>query len=107
MSDQMQALLDDPEQSGREFDHPMVGRQRLDEAVMGFVLPDVLVHTWDLARATGLDEVLDQGEVVRLFVRVQEYDEAIRQSGQYGPRVDVATGADPQTRLLAFLGRQP
>ena len=107
MSDQIQGLLDDPEQAGRAFDHPMVGRHRLDEAVVAFVLPDVLVHTWDLARATGLDEALDELEVVRLLERVQPLDQVIHRSGQYGPRVEVSTGADPQTRLIAFLGRQP
>jgi uncharacterized protein (TIGR03086 family) len=107
MSDQVQALLDDPEQAGRAFDHPTVGRHRVDEAVTAFVLPDVLVHTWDLARATGLDEALDEQEVVRLLDRVQPLDDVIRQSGQYGPRVDVSPAADPQTRLLAFLGRRP
>jgi hypothetical protein len=34
-------------------------------------------------------------------------DEALRQSGQYGPRVHVADDADVQTRLLAFIGRTP
>jgi len=107
MSDQIQALLDDPDQAGRAFEHPMVGRHRVDEAVTAFVLPDVLVHTWDLARATGLDESLDEDEVVLLLDQVQPLDDVLRQSGQYGPRVDVAPGADPQTRLLAFLGRRP
>ncbi len=34
-------------------------------------------------------------------------DEVLRQSGQYGPRVDVPDDADVQTRLLAFIGRTP
>jgi hypothetical protein len=34
-------------------------------------------------------------------------DAALRQSGQYGPRVDVADDADAQTKLLAFIGRTP
>jgi hypothetical protein len=34
-------------------------------------------------------------------------DEALRQSGHYGPKVDVADDADVQTRLLAFIGRRP
>jgi hypothetical protein len=34
-------------------------------------------------------------------------DDALRQSGQYGPRVEVAPEADVQTRLLAFIGRTP
>ena len=34
-------------------------------------------------------------------------DEVLRQSGQFGPKVDVPDDADEQTKLLAFLGRQP
>ena len=34
-------------------------------------------------------------------------DEVLRQSGQYGPRVEVPDDADAQTKLLAFIGRTP
>ena len=34
-------------------------------------------------------------------------DEVLRQSGHYGPRVEVPADADAQTRLLAFMGRRP
>ena len=34
-------------------------------------------------------------------------DEVLRQSGQYGPRVPVPDDADVQTKLLAFIGRDP
>jgi hypothetical protein len=34
-------------------------------------------------------------------------DEILRSSGQYGPRVAVPDDSDPQTLLLAFIGRQP
>lgn len=34
-------------------------------------------------------------------------NEVLRKSGQYGPRVEVPESADVQTRLLAFIGRQP
>jgi uncharacterized protein (TIGR03086 family) len=65
------------------------------------------VHTWDLARATGLDETLDADEVHRLVEAMEPMDEAMRSSGHYGPRVDVPADADEQTRLLAFTGRRP
>ena len=107
MSDQVQALLDAPDRSRTVFDHPAVGRHRLDDAVTEFVLPDVLIHTWDLARATGLDETLDADEVQRMFLRVQDLDDVLRASGQFGPKVTAPDGADEQTRLLAFLGRHP
>jgi hypothetical protein len=31
----------------------------------------------------------------------------LRASGQYGPRVEVPADADVQTRLIAFIGRDP
>jgi hypothetical protein len=34
-------------------------------------------------------------------------DDMLRQSGQYGPRVEVPDDADVQTKLIAFIGRQP
>ncbi len=102
----IQAALDDPEVAARERDTRM-GRARFDETVDQICTPDVLVHTWDLARATGLDEQLDPGEVHRFVEGMEPYDEALRTSGHYGARVPVPDDADEQTRLLAFLGRQP
>lgn len=61
----------------------------------------------DLARATGQDETLDPEEVHRQLEAVLPYDEALRSSGHYGPRVEVPDDADEQTKLLAFIGRTP
>ena len=107
MSDEIQSLLDRPDLAARVFDHPMVGRHRLEDAVMMFILDDVLIHTWDLARATGLDEELEASEVIGMFSRIQDLDDLLRQSGHYGPKIDVGADADVQTRLISFLGRQP
>ena len=38
---------------------------------------------------------------------IEPYDDMLRASGQYGPRVAVAADADEQARLIAFMGRQP
>jgi uncharacterized protein (TIGR03086 family) len=103
----VQTLLDDPATAGRRFRHEHVGDHALPDAIGQFFLGDVLVHTWDLARATGQDETLDPDEVASMLDGIEAYDEALRESGQYGPKVDVPTDADPQTRLLAFLGRRP
>lgn len=107
VSDGIQSLLDDPDQAALSFDHPIAGRHRVDEAVMTFILPDVLIHSWDLARASGLDETLDPAEVERMYDGIHEVDAILRESGHYGPKIEVAVDADVQTRLIAFLGRQP
>jgi uncharacterized protein (TIGR03086 family) len=65
------------------------------------------VHTWDVARATGLDETLDADEVHRMFSAMEPLDEVLRASGHFGPRVPVPDDADEQTKLIAFTGRQP
>ena len=67
----------------------------------------MVVHTWDLARATGLDETLDPEMVHDMLVNMEPLDDMLRASGQYGPKVAVAAGADEQTRLIAFTGRRP
>jgi uncharacterized protein (TIGR03086 family) len=107
LSDGIQAVLDDPELVSRTFSHPQAGDHPLDQAIAMFVLGDVLLHTWDLARATGQDERLDPEEVAAMYEGILPADEMLRQSGQYGARVDVPDDADTQTKLIAFVGRQP
>lgn len=107
LNDGIQSLLDDPAASATELHHPRAGTHRLDDAIGTFVLGDVLVHTWDLARAAGLDETLDPEVVHDMLAGMEPLDEVLRASGQYGPRVDVPADADEQTRLIAFTGRHP
>jgi uncharacterized protein (TIGR03086 family) len=103
----IQGLLDDPAKCATEIAHPRAGTHRLDEAVDRFFTGDVLVHTWDLARAGGLDESLDPDVVHDMLVGMDPLDDILRASGQYGPKVAVPADADEQTRLIAFTGRQP
>ncbi len=65
------------------------------------------MHTWDLARATGQDETLDPAKCAELLAGMEPIDELLRTSGQYGPRVELPDGADVQSRMLAFIGRDP
>lgn len=104
---EVQRLLDDPDLSARTFAHPRAGTHRLDQAIGRFVMGDVLMHTWDLARATGLDERLDATEVEFAYRGMLPLDEVLRASGQYGPRVDVPDDADTQAKLIGFIGRVP
>ena len=70
-------------------------------------LSDLHVHTWDLARATGGDERLSPEIAAIVLERLKPNDEALRQSGSFGPKVDPPAGADTQVELLCFLGRRP
>jgi uncharacterized protein (TIGR03086 family) len=68
---------------------------------------DVLIHTWDLARATGGDERLDPDLVAHVHAHLEPMDEMLRQPWAFGPKVPPPAGADAQTRFLCFVGRDP
>ncbi|EFQ82170.1 TIGR03086 family protein [Aeromicrobium marinum DSM 15272] len=104
--EQVQALLDGPD-PGRDFTHPHVGTQPLDQAIDRFYTADVFLHTWDLARATGQDDSLDEEFSVEMLAGMQPMEQLLRDSGQYGPAVPVPADAPVQDRLLGFIGRDP
>lgn len=105
-ADAVQRVLDGPE-AQTPFKHPMVGEMPLPTAIDRFYTADVFMHTWDLARATGQDERLDEDTCAQMLAGMEPMDELLRQSGQYGPRVQVPDDADVVTRLMAFIGRDP
>ena len=106
-TDAVQALLDDPAAAEREHDLPHIGTMSVGAAIAMIYTPDVFMHRWDLARATGQDETLDPEKCAAMLEGMLPMDDALRQSGQYGPRVEVPDDADVQTKLLAFIGRTP
>ena len=103
----VQDLLDDPATPSKLLTNPHIGEVPLDQAVDRFYTSDVFMHTWDLARATGQDETLDPERCAQMLAGMEPMDEMLRASGQYGPRVQVPADADVQTRLIAFIGRDP
>lgn len=107
MSDGVQALLDDPASADAVLTNPHIGEVPIPEAVSRFFTADVFLHTWDLARATGQDEALDADRCAEMLAGMLPMDEVLRASGQYGPKVEVPADADPETKLLAFIGRDP
>ena len=78
------------------------------QAVVEGVRPDQLVHTWDLATATGQDTRLDPQLVdacIGMFL--PGMPERGRAAGIVGPAVAVPADASPQDRLLGAMGRRP
>jgi uncharacterized protein (TIGR03086 family) len=106
-TDAVQALLDDPLTAERVHDFPHMGTMPLEQVIDRIYTGDVFMHRWDLARATGQDETLDQKKCAEMFEGMLPMDQILRDSGQYGPRVEVPDDADVQTKLLAFIGRTP
>lgn len=105
-ADAVQRLLDGPD-ADRPFTHPHAGTHRLDQAVAQFYTADVFMHTWDLARASGQDVVLDEERCAAMLAGMQPIEEMLRTSGQYGPAVPVPADAPVQDRFIAFIGRDP
>ena len=103
----VQAVLDDPATQTAMLENPHIGTIPLAGAIDQFYTADVFMHTWDLSRATGQDDRLDAEFANQMFSGMQEHDEMLRASGQYGPRVDVPERADITDRLMGFIGRDP
>jgi uncharacterized protein (TIGR03086 family) len=104
--DAMQALLDDPERAAMEYDG-MFGRTSVEKTVDNFLGLDLLIHGWDIARATGQDEKMPEEEVSRVSEFVESLGDSLRMGGVCGPAVPVRVDASDQDKLLATLGRHP
>ena len=77
------------------------------QAVAGTFM-DVLIQTWDLARATHQDERLDPVLVEACTAMfVPEMPRRGREAGIIGPEVPAGADASAQDRLLAVMGRRP
>ena len=79
----------------------------IEQATAGTFM-DNLIHTWDLATATGQEAALDP-ELVEACVAMflPDMPERGRASGLVGPEVVVGAEANTQDQLLAAMGRQP
>ena len=68
---------------------------------------EVLAHTWDLAKAIGVDPQLDTElcEVAYVFMRANE--EQLQSSGLFGSSQPAPDNADAAARFIAFVGRDP
>lgn len=90
---------------------PAVGKNpatQLDARVLVPLLSrDVLVHTWDLARAVGADDRLDSRWCAMVFDRLPKDPDELSTSGMFAAPVEIDDDADIQAKLLARLGRDP
>jgi uncharacterized protein (TIGR03086 family) len=70
-------------------------------------LTELLMHGWDLAKATGQQLPIDQAIPEEILGGMrQNMPEQARQSA-FGPEVPASEGAPAIDRLAAFLGRKP
>jgi uncharacterized protein (TIGR03086 family) len=101
----LRAKVADPVLGSTVVESPF-GTLAVKQLVSSIVVHDLLVHTWDLARATDGDERLDDELVAHTYASMSPLDAVLREHG-FGDKVDPPEGADAQTRLLCFLGRTP
>jgi uncharacterized protein (TIGR03086 family) len=73
----------------------------------GMVLGELVVHGWDLARATGRHSAWNEELLGFLHQEVAKTAEMGREMGVYGPEVPVADTASTLDRTLALTGRNP
>jgi uncharacterized protein (TIGR03086 family) len=71
-----------------------------------FMAGEVMVHTWDLARAAGLRVTLDAALVEDTFAKWEPLDKMMRRPGAFGPKLTAPESAARQEQLMAFLGRR-
>ncbi|MFI6095230.1 TIGR03086 family metal-binding protein [Lentzea sp. NPDC051213] len=94
------------------------GAMTLEDHIDQVVSDDIVLHGWDLARATGQDETISQADLDRLWAAATsvppELMERFRTPGAFGPGIEVygreipvAEDAPLQDRLLGYVGRDP
>jgi uncharacterized protein (TIGR03086 family) len=84
---------------------PLGSRQMTVAFAIEALLRDVVIHTWDVARATGDDETLPQHLVTAASAALASLPVPIRLRGYYAAPVEPPPDATDQIRLLAESGR--
>lgn len=100
----IQSALDDPGRAETTFTG-FFGESTFEGAVDRFLNWDLVVHTWDLAHATGADERIDAPDAQRVIDGVSGFGDAIRSPQVCGPEVSVPADADLTARMLGLVGR--
>lgn len=110
---EVEAILGDPGMATRTTASPagtMAGADMVDQVASA----DLVIHRWDLARATGQDDTIDPAELERMWPAFQQIPDVMRVPGAFGPGVtvfgpvvDVPAHASLQDRALGLVGRDP
>jgi uncharacterized protein (TIGR03086 family) len=100
----MMAVLG-PAALARPVPLPWGGQTPLGEFLERY-LAEILVHTWDLAQATGQAAGLDPALVSDALEPARQFAPVLRASDMVGPERAVVEEADDLTRLLAIFGRR-
>ena len=70
-------------------------------------LGDIVIHRWDLSKATGQNTDMDSGLAEACLGFLTQAAEGARAGGFFGPEVEVSMTASIQDKLLGMSGRTP
>ena len=74
---------------------------------LGIAFSDMLLHGWDVARATDQDATMPAGLADAAYEMIHGRFTDEQRKGVFKPEVQVGPDATPQERLLAYTGRTP
>lgn len=77
------------------------------DSFLRFAWVDPLIHTWDLAKATGQTPVLDEALCARGVKQFERAGDSIRGEHTFGAAVEVGADASAADRFMGLAGRDP
>jgi uncharacterized protein (TIGR03086 family) len=83
------------------------------QQLAAFLIGDLLIHSWDLARSIGADETLPPAAVEVVMDGLHHAPPELLRGhdplghAMMGPEVEISPDASLQDRMLAFTGRRP
>jgi uncharacterized protein (TIGR03086 family) len=75
--------------------------------LLGIAFSDVLIHGWDVARATNQDATMPDGLAAAAYETIHGRFTDEQRHGVFRPEVAIAEDAADQEKLLAYTGRDP
>jgi uncharacterized protein (TIGR03086 family) len=102
--ERIESALADPARAATLVDSPF-GQVPFAALVDSLLRMDTLIHTWDLARATGGDENIDTDAAAETLQVLRSMDASALRAGAFGPELPAPAGADLVTELMCFAGR--
>jgi uncharacterized protein (TIGR03086 family) len=101
----VRAVLADAARAATTYDG-VFGPTTFESAIDRFANFDLVVHRWDLARATGGDETIPEADAQRVLDGVGAFGPALYGPGVCADAIEVGADADLTTRMLAVVGRR-
>jgi trehalose 6-phosphate phosphatase len=102
-----QAALENPSVADSPVARGPIPGQSLNRNVSGFLIPDIFMHTWDLARSQGRDVELDDDFAEKNLAGFIALGDKLRVGGSFGAPVEAPADATSTVRLMAYIGRDP